>query len=260
MTRRHLLLPVLLCSAVAPLVLLALVSLGGGWFFPALWPPMLTAESWAQAFGQRGRLGTALGASLLLAIGTGLVSVVLGWIVGRALAVRRGWRRHLGAAAAFLPVAAPPIALATGLQVTMLALGLGGTFLGVLASHVIPATGYTTLFFLGVFTTFDLRIEDEARTLGASSRAVLWRVTVPMLRRQVAEGFLLAALVSWAQVALTLVIGGGVVRTLPLEVFAYVQAGQDRFAATGALLLVMPPLLALTLLPVALHRADMVPP
>jgi ABC-type spermidine/putrescine transport system permease subunit II len=66
----------------------------------------------------------------------------------------------------------------------------------------------------------------------------------------------LGFLVSWAQVPLTLLVGGGPVRTLPIEVFALVQAGQDRPAATGALLLLAPAILALAAARLAARRTE----
>jgi putative spermidine/putrescine transport system permease protein len=256
---RPFLLAALVISALAPLALLLLVSVGRDWFFPALWPPSVTLESWADVLSGGGRMAAALGTSLVLALSTGVAGAVVGWSIGRAMADLRGWARHLGAAAAFLPVAAPPVALATGLHLSASATGVAGTTGGVFLSHLIPAAGYAALYFLGVFSLFDRRIEDEARTLGAGPRTVLWRVTMPMMRRQLGEGFLLGFLVSWAQVATTLVIGGGRVRTLPLEVFAYLQAGQDRYATTGALLLVIPALLMLGAVRFAVERAEATP-
>lgn len=256
---RAILLAALALSALAPLALLLVASVGREWFFPALLPPSVTLESWGDAFRGGGRMAGALGTSLVLAVSTGLAGAAVGWPVGRALADLRGWPRHLGAAAAFLPVAAPPVAVATGLHLSALAVGVAGTMGGVFLGHMVPAAGYTALYFLGVFTLFDRRVEDEARTLGAGPRAVLWRVTLPMMRREVAEAFLLGFLVSWAQVATTLVIGGGQVRTLPLEVFAYLQAGQDRYAATGALLLVIPALLMLGAVRFGVERAEATP-
>ncbi len=253
---RRVVLAALALSALLPLGLLLVASVGRDWFFPALWPVSLTMESWMDAFRGGGRMAAALGTSLVLAVATGLASAAAGWPIGRAMADLRGWPRHVGAAAAFLPVAAPPVALATGLHLSALTVGVAGTLGGVLLSHLVPAAGYAALYFLGVFTLFDRRIEDEARTLGAGSRSVLWRVTMPMLRRQLGEAFLLGFLVSWAQVATTLVIGGGRVRTLPLEVFAYLQAGQDRYAAVGALLLVIPALLMLGAVRFAVERAE----
>jgi putative spermidine/putrescine transport system permease protein len=113
----------------------------------------------------------------------------------------------------------------------------------VFLAHLIPALGYLTLVFLGVFTRWDRRLEESAATLGASSIERWRRVLVPLLRRPIAEALALGFLVSWAQVALTLLVGGGAVRTLPLDVLAMLQAGQDQRAAVGALALAIPALL-----------------
>lgn len=256
---RALLLAALLVSAVAPLVLLLVRSLAAEWFYPALWPARMDAGGWA-AVGTDARLARALASSLLLGIGTAVLATMLALPAGRALARLRGPWRYVGASAAFLPVAAPPIAVGTGLQFTFLALGLGGTTGGVLLAHLVPAVGYLALFFMGVFAVWDARVEDEARSLGATPRQVLLRVTLPMLRPSIAAAAALGFLVSWAQVPLTLLVGRGLVPALPLEVFAYVQAGQDRAAATGALLLVIPALASLAAARLATRGAEVVPP
>jgi putative spermidine/putrescine transport system permease protein len=243
--RRAVLLVLLALGAVGPMLLLVLSSLAGRWLYPDPLPAELTIESWHSLLG--GRLGEAAATSSALGATTAGLAVLLGLPLGRALARLAGWRRRLGAAAAFLPVAAPPIALATGLQLSLLSVGLGGTHAGVVLAHSVPALGYIALYFLGVFLVFDPRIEDEARSLGATPVQTWARVIVPMLRRPLAEALALGFLVSWAQVPLTLLIGGGAVRTLPLEVLAFVRAGQDRYAATGALLLIVPAALAIAL-------------
>lgn len=257
-TGRALLLVALLTSAVLPLGLLAVWSIAGPWFYPALWPGALTAESWRAVLG--GDLAAAAARSVALGVGTAAAGVAVGLPVGRALARLVGWRRHLGAALVFLPVAAPPVALAVGVQFFFLRAGLGGTTLGVFLAHLVPAAGYLALYFLGVFTAYDPGAEEEARTLGATPAQTLWRVTLPSLRREVGEAAALGFLVSWAQVALTQLVGGGAVRTLPAEVFAYVRSGQDRYAATGALLLTVPPLLALAAARVAARRTGAAAP
>lgn len=257
-TARWAFVALLALSAVVPLGLLALWSVSAGWFYPTLLPPAVTAESWRQLLG--GDLAAAAWRSVALGLGTAVVATAVGLPVGRALARLGGWRRRLGAALAFLPVAAPPVALAVGVQLFFLRAGLGGTGIGVLLAHCVPASGYLTLYFLGVFATYDPGPEEEARTLGATASQAFWRVTVPALRRQVAEAAALGFVVSWGQVAFTQLVGGGLVRTLPTEVFSYVRSGQDRYAAAGALLLSIPPLLALAAARVGAGRAAVAAP
>jgi putative spermidine/putrescine transport system permease protein len=140
---------------------------------------------------------------------------------------------------------APPIALGLGLQYVFVSLGLAGTTVGVIIAHVVPATSFLAIYFTGVFGAVDPRIEDEARSLGATPMQVWTRITIPIVKRPIGDALALGFLVSWAQVPLTLVIGGGIVRTLPLSVYDYVRSGETRYAATGALLLTVPPILAL---------------
>ena len=255
---RGVVLVALMISSAGPLAVLALWSVRGEWFFPALLPSGVTTAAWRAALGT-GALGPALATSVVLALATSVLGCALALPAGRALARLRGWRRHLGAAAAFLPVAAPPLALGTGLQVVLLAVGLGGTLPGVLLAHLVPAVGYLALFFLGTFTLWDMRPEEAARTLGATPGQVWWRVVLPALRRPIAEGAAVGFLVSWTQFALTLTVGAGAVRTLPLEVLAYARAGEDRAAAVGALLLIVPPVAAFAALRWAARRTTMVP-
>jgi putative spermidine/putrescine transport system permease protein len=254
---RALLLTLLAAGAIVPLGLLMLTSVAGPWLYPAVTPDRLTLESWGSLLGG-GRLASATATSLIVAGTTALIAALLGAPLGHALARLAGWRRYLGAAAAFLPVAAPPIALAVGSQLTLLTLGLGGTAPGVVIAHTIPALGYVSLFFLGVFLLVDPRIEDESRSLGATRGQIWIRILMPMLRRPIAEALVLGFLVSWTQVPLTLVIGGGAVRTLPVEVLAFVRAGQDRYAATGALLLILPAAAAIGL-GLAARRSEAAP-
>ena len=255
---RSALLVLLALLAVPPFVLLGAWSVSGRWLFPALAPETFTLQGWRDV-ASAGALGPALVSSAALAVATGVLGTALALPVGRALARLRGWPRHLGAAAAFLPVAAPPLALGTGLQVVALAVGVGGTMTGVLLSHLVPAVGYLTLLFLGTFTLYDARAEEAARTLGATAWQTWWRVTLPLLQRPITEAVAVGFLVSWTQVALTLVVGAGAVRTLPLELFAYVRAGQDRAAAAGALLLIVPAAMALATLRWAVRRTAISP-
>jgi putative spermidine/putrescine transport system permease protein len=250
---RGALLGLLALAAIFPLGVLLLASVGEGWFWPSLTPPAWTGRHWGTLVGGGGlltpgggsRLASATLTSLGIALGAGVVAVVLATPAARAMAELRGIWRSVAAGAAFLPVAAPPLALGVGLQVTFLTAGLGGHPVGVLLAHAIPGAGYVALFLLGVFTLRGRALEDEARCLGASRGQTFWLITLPTLRRPLLEGFFLGFLVSWAQLPLTLLVGQGVVGTLPLEVFSLMQAGQDPLAGVGTVLLVAPPLLLL---------------
>lgn len=249
----------LAAAAVLPLAVLLLASVGRDWFAPALLPPMLSGESWAALLRTDSALGAAALTSVLLATAVGLLAASVGLAVAFALAGLPGTLRHAGAALAFLPVITPPIALATALQYALLRAGFGGTFVGVLVAHAIPASGYAAIYLLGIVRSLDPAMTDEARTLGATRTQAFLHVTLPTLRGPLLDAFALGWLVSWVQVPLTLLVGGGLVRSLTVDVFAFARSGQDRFAATGALLLIVPAVLLLWLARRAAGRAEVVP-
>lgn len=255
---RRLLLLFLAGWALLPLALLVVVSLSGGWRFPTLFGASPGLSGWADLGA--GTLGSALWTSGLLAMATGIASAGMGLIVGRALAQTRGWARTVGSMCAFLPVATPPLVIGIGLQFSFLSAGLAGTGPGVWLAHLVPAAGYTTLYFMGVFGSWDFGIEDAARRLGASRATTLRHIVLPLLRRPLAEAALLGFLVSWAQVPLTLLVGRGRVRSLPLEVLSLLEAGQDPAASAGAILLVLPPLLLIGVVTWGAREAAVVVP
>jgi len=244
-------------SSLLPLLVLLLQSFGVSWRWPQLFPEAYTTIAWRSIAGAA--LGSAALTSTMLALATAVASVAIALPIGRALATLRTPWRHVAAALVFLPVAAPPIALGAGLQVATLQLGIGGTFAAVWIAHCVPAIGYAALLFLGVFGARDRHDEEAAHTLGASRTQVWQLVLLPTLRGPIVDALAVCFLVSWAQVALTLVIGGGAVRALPIEVLALVRAGQDREAAVGALLLVVPAMLALSALRTGARRTATLP-
>lgn len=252
------LMALLAIGALVPLTFLVALSVSAEWFYPALLPGKWTGGNWDFLGRGSAVLFSSLWTSIALALCAGFAASIVGLFAGREIARLDGWRRRIAVALAFLPVAVPPLALSIGLQYSFLRSGLGGRFGGVLFAHLVPAMGYTTLFFVGIFAVFDSRVEREARSLGASPRDVLLRVTLPLLRRPLIEAFALGFLVSWAQVPLTLLIGQGLVSTLPLELMSYVSAGQDHLAATAGIILTIPPLALLVVAGLAVRRLRVV--
>ncbi|MEO8945206.1 MAG: ABC transporter permease subunit [Gemmatimonadaceae bacterium] len=257
-TARYLGIAALAISTIGPMVLLVIWSVSGEWFFPALSPQRWSLDGWRWLLGG-GRIAVAVRNSVVLGLADGVIGCAIAFPIGRAISRLKGWRRYTAAAAIFSPVAAPPIALGIGIQYFVLRLGVGGTAIGVLLAHLVPTIGYLSLYFLSLFVAFDRRVEDEARTLGATARQVLFYVTVPLMRRPIAEAIAIGFLISWAQYALTLIVGGGAVHTLPLEVFSYMRAGSGNYAASSALVMILPPLLALAAARYAAGRTALSP-
>lgn len=181
-----------------------------------------------------------------------LASTVLILPAGLAVAwllARRQWRgKSIVETLVSLPLVLPPVA--TGLVLLKL-LGRRGLVGGWLHEHLgleIAFTWKAVILALGVmsfpllvrstrtaFEGVNLRLEAIARTLGAGEWRVFWTVTLPLARRGVFAGLLLAFARALGEFGATIMLAGnipGQTATLSLAIFQAVQLGEDQTAFT----------------------------
>jgi putative spermidine/putrescine transport system permease protein len=63
-------------------------------------------------------------------------------------------------------------------------------------------------------------LERAAQNLGATPLQTFWRVTLPLLRPGIVAGAIFAAIISFGELAVTLLIAGARTTTLPLRIFS----------------------------------------
>lgn len=100
--------------------------------------------------------------------------------------------------------------------------------------------------------TVDARIENAARTLGATELEIIWRITLPLARRGILAGLVLGSARALGEFGATLMVAGNIpgrTRTAPLAIYDAVLAG--RFAEANAIVLVLTALSLLSLLAVS---------
>ncbi len=93
------------------------------------------------------------------------------------------------------------------------------------------------------FEGVNARLEDVARTLGASPARAFFTISLPLARRGIMAGVILAFARALGEFGATIMVAGnipGETATMALEIFQSVQLGQDshawRFVAISALL------------------------
>jgi putative spermidine/putrescine transport system permease protein len=223
-----------------PLVYLALLAIAGDWQSPHLLPRALRFDRWRNVLGGSTGLLDSLLLSLLIAVVVAASSTALGFITSRHLAHARGLSWWL--VLTYMPFAISPVVLATCLLFSFIKLQLSGTLLGVVLAQTMLAYGFASVLLLGLWNPHKRGLEDVARTLGASPRQVWLQVLLPASLPLLRVCFFQTFLISWAQYGMTLMIGAGRVRTLPLRVFEYALEADPAYAAVAALLLIVPPL------------------
>lgn len=222
------------------------------WTFPDLLPSAWGASGWQEAASAG--LPLALLRSLALGAAVAAVATPLGVMIGRAL----GWRltRHprLVVAVLLVPLVLPPFAVAMGLDVVLIRVGLPELVSVVLLLSVVavPYAAYTSA---AGFARTSPELEAQARALGATPRQASMRVVLPAVRGPITVAALLAFLVGWSDYVVTLLVGGGQLVTAPVLLGAAASgAGNDSVVAAMALATLLPPVVLVSLAAAARAR------
>lgn len=197
------------------------------------------------------------GAPLLLTFGVVAWSMGLQLVLGTALAWLLARRRFAGRglldALVTLPLVFPPIVLGYGL---LLLLGRQGWLTQWLPPPLRPEIVFTqtglviAAFVAGLplmakpaqaaFAGIPPRLREAAALLGHRPWSVFWRIDVPLARRGVAAGLVLAGGRALGEVGLSLMLGGNIAgrtETLSLAIYNHVMDGNLACANTLSLLL-----------------------
>ena len=229
-----------------PFIALLPWAFSKSWYFPDLIPEHFSLRGWRAVLAPRSRLIEGLMNSTLIAGVVALVSTTIGLFTGRALGVHSFRGKRTIELLLLAPVIFPTIAVAMGIQVTFIRLGLANTLPGVMLVHLVPTIRYVSLVMGGVFANYDVQFEDQARVLGSGPFRTLFRITVPMVKSGLIVAGLFAFILSWSEFMLTQLIGGGSVITLPLLLFTFVRS-DIQMAATLAIIYLLPAIAVLGL-------------
>jgi molybdate transport system permease protein len=188
----------------------------------------------------------ALGLSLKVALWATAIDLILGVVVGFALARYRFPGRELLDSILLLPMVLPPTVLGYYLLVVIGRRGWLGRWLetqfdihliftwqGAVIAAAIVAFPFVCKSARAAFETVDVQLEQAARVLGLGATAVFFRVTLPLAWRGILAGTLLAFARAFGEFGATLMVAGsipGKTQTLSIAVYEAVQAGQDDLA------------------------------
>jgi spermidine/putrescine transport system permease protein len=133
-------------------------------------------------------------------------------------------RTAIALAALCLPLMLPPLVLAVALSSFYVAVGLRPGLLAVILSHLLFTLPFVTIVVHARMATFDHRVVDSARDLGASAWTAFRTVTLPLIRPTLVGAGLLAAALSLDDFVITFfTIGSG--NTLPTLVWGMIRTG-----------------------------------
>ncbi len=183
------------------------------------WPPRGFTLQWYEQMFQSPLWPQAITRSLLVGVGTGILSMLVG--VPAAFLLVRGRMRGKGAMLAFVlsPIVVPRMIIAVGLFYFFANVGLVGTSIGLVLGHTVVAVPYVVITMMAVLRNYDVRLDLAAQSLGARPLATLWHVTFPILGAGMMSSFLFAFATSFDELTIALFSSGGLNATLPKQLW-----------------------------------------
>ena len=178
--------------------------------------------------------------SLWLAALSSTIAIMLSVPAALAIARYRFPGREAMTTLFMSPLMVPHVVLGIAFLRFFTQIGISGTFIGLVLSHIIVVIPFALRLVLAASYGIDRRIEHAAISLGAGTSTVFRRVTLPLILPGVVSGWLLAAINSFDEVTMTVFIASPATVTLPVRMFLYIQDNIDPLiAAVSACLIAM---------------------
>lgn len=220
----------LLLAVIVPMATVALWMFVERWAWPDLWPQVFSTRALREIFGRKEQLLTLFCSSILISVIVGVLSVVIGLLTARALVFYEFPGKKCISFLTILPFMVPATVFAMGIQMTFIKLGINNTVTGVILAHLVCSLPYAVRLLTDGMEGTGLALEEQARVLGAPPLYAFAKVTLPILSPVILSALSMAYIVSFSQYFLTLLIGGGSVRTFMIVMVPYLQGGDRNIA------------------------------
>ena len=209
-------------------------------------PPPGWSMRWYESFFGQEKWLLSTWVSLRVAFGTMILATTLGTAAAYGLHVGSFALRGTISSVLIAPLAIPSILLAIGMFFVYASGGLLNSMLGLVIAHTLVATPFVLITMTAGFKTYDLSQEMVARSLGASRLKAFFTITLPQLKFSVISAALLAFIVSFDEVVISVFISAGPNSTLTKVMFSTLRDDVDpTIAAVSTLMLIIatvPPL------------------
>lgn len=225
-----------------PLANLVLWTVAEKWYFPHSLPLEYGFSSWVKVFAPRGGALDSLRNSLVVAVLTVIVSLLLAIPAGYALARLKLPLRSVILLAFLIPQAFPNLTVYVNVARIFYQIGLNGTIPGVVLVHVSHGLVYAVWIATAAFSAIDAELEQAARVTGAGALRTFFDITLPLAAPGLMASAIFVFLESLDEFTGSYFVGAPDVNMLPLLLYTTASGGNYQIASITALLLLIPSL------------------
>jgi putative spermidine/putrescine transport system permease protein len=227
------------CYMLVPIVIVVLAGLTAGEFLT--FPPQGLSFRWVIAFLQSEKYLSAFFFSFRLALMTMIVSTILGTAAALFLSRSRFFGRSAMRAFFLSPVVLPGVVIGFALYAFYIATGLGltRTIWGLWIGHILYSTPYVIGTVGAALASYDVSLEEAARSLGASPIRAFRKVTFPNIAQGIQAGSIFAFIVSFGQFEVSLFLSAPNSEPLPIAMYNSLRYKFDPSAAAAGIFAIM---------------------
>jgi len=233
---------------VFPLFILIIWSFAKSWPWPDLFPKEFGLRGIKYFLDPTSKSLSALLCSVFLSMTVTVITLIITIPAAKALALYEFKGKKIVEFLILAPLIVSPVAVAMGIHLSFIRLGLANTFIGVVLVHLLPCIPYSVRILKNVFEVTGEAMEMQARVLGASPFQTFINVTLPIITPGLVSAGSLVFIVSFSQYFLTFLIGGGRIVTFPMHMFPFVQSGDRMMASVYSVVFIITTLICLQII------------
>ena len=197
-------------SLVLPLFFLLLFSFTERYAWPELFPTSFSLRSFKSILFQRKALFQDTLFSMFFSLLVSLCTVLVAFCTAKYQNEEGLKGKGLVAFLVNFPIMIPATVFAMGAQILFLKIKIFNPFLTVFLAH--------------------------AKVMGAVGGKLFWNISLPLLYPYIFPAFMMSYILSMSQYILTLILGGGKVKSLSLIMVPYIQSGERNLASAYGLI------------------------
>ena len=224
---------------LVPIVVVVLAGLTAGDFLT--FPPKGLSFRWVIAFLKSDSYLSAFFFSFKLALMTMIVSTILGTAAALFLSRSRFFGRNAMRAFFLSPVVLPGVVIGFALFAFYIStdIGLTRTIWGLWIGHILYSTPYVIGTVGAALASYDVSLDEAARSLGASPWRTFRKVTFPNISQGIQAGSIFAFIVSFGQFEVSLFLSAPNSEPLPIAMYNSLRYKFDPSAAAAGIFAIM---------------------
>ncbi|MEX0339236.1 MAG: ABC transporter permease [Arenibacterium sp.] len=206
----------------APIAVMAFMSFNASQYYQL---PFQFSLKWYEKLAGNPEILDAASRSVLIALVTTVIATVLGTAASLALFRYEFRGKRFLQVMLFPPIAIPWLITGTAMLIFFFGVGLGRGTPSVIIGHVALALPYVIVVVSARLATFDVTLEEAARSMGADGWTVTRRVTLPWIASGIIAGALFAFAVSFDQFVVSYFLSEPGDSTLPVLIYTSIRKG-----------------------------------